>query len=259
MFFKAKRVARIVCVAIFLMGVIWFLLPIMRSVFGIGSIFGICVCVLGVFLLLNYKKIADLGPWRKAGVRFVTFCYVVGLAWCIYLTILMCSVTAQSPPKDADVIVLGAQVQKNGTLSLSLRQRVNRAFQYLTENPDAVCIVTGGQGGNEPETEAQAQKNALVDLGIDPSRIYMEDQSHNTKENFDYALKLIERQGLGDTYAVVTQDFHMYRSLQLGKAAQLNVYSLSVTSDPLMYPSYYGRELLSLTKWHLQVLFDNGG
>lgn len=52
------------------------------------------------------------------------------------------------PGADA-VIVLGAQVRKSGPSTI-LKYRLDAAAAYLKENPDAVCIVSGAQGSNEP-------------------------------------------------------------------------------------------------------------
>lgn len=52
------------------------------------------------------------------------------------------------------IIVLGAQVRKDGP-SPVLKYRLDKAVEYLNENPDTVCIVSGGQGSNEPWSEAE--------------------------------------------------------------------------------------------------------
>ena len=116
------------------------------------------------------------------------------------------------------------------------------------------CIVTGGQGKDEPCPEAVTEKNALVGMGIPEERIFVEDQSHNTRENLQFAQEIAQEQGMGEEIAVVTQGFHMYRATQLAKAAGFTPYSLVAETEPLLFPEYYGRELLSLTKWQVEHL-----
>lgn len=254
-----KRIIKLIYIILCIIGIIWFSLPLLKRGYGTGSIFGTLVCLFGIFLILCYRRIAEKGGWKRVCIRSLSGCYIAGMLWCIYLSFLMYSVTFQAPPEGANIIVLGAQVHHNGVLSLSLSQRIDLAYEYLEENPEAVCIVTGGQGGDEPFPEAHAERDALLAKGINESRIYIEDTSNNTRQNFENALEIIEQENLGDTFAVVTQDFHMFRALQLGKSAGLQAYALSVKSHPLLYPSYYGRELLSLTKWHIQELLHIGG
>lgn len=56
------------------------------------------------------------------------------------------------------IVVLGAQMRQNGP-SVVLQYRLDEAIKYLNDNPDTICIVSGGQGYNEPCTEAQEWQN----------------------------------------------------------------------------------------------------
>ena len=129
------------------------------------------------------------------------------------------------------IIVLGAQMKPAGP-SAVLKFRLDEAYEYLVVNENTICIVSGGQGSNEPCTEAEGMYRYLVDKGISPSRIMMEDQSTDTSENIAYSAKLI-----GDYSAdvgIVTNNFHVFRGVQLarhqgfenvcGIAARSNVY-----------------------------------
>lgn len=235
-------------------GMVFFLLPLLRHGFALGSVFGECVCLLGLLLLLFFGRLSKKGGWKQAVVRLVAAFYCLGLAWAGYLTCLMFSATLNPPPEGTNVIVLGAQVYGPESMGISLTNRVNRACAYLEENPEALCIVTGGQGGDEPCPEALTQKNVLESMGIDESRIFLEDQSHNTRENLKFAMEIAQEQEMGEEVAIVTQGFHMYRATQLAKAAGFTPYSLVAETDPLLFPEYYGRELLSLTKWQVEHL-----
>lgn len=233
-------------------GCVFFLLPLLRRGFGLGAAFGECVCLLGLLILLSYGKLSRQGGWKKAAARLAASFYCVGLAWALYLTALMFSAVYNTPPENTNVIVLGARVYSAERMSVSLSNRVERALSYLEENPESLCIVTGGQGRDEPCPEALTQKNALLAQGISEDRIFVEDQSSNTRENLRFAKEIAEGQGLGEEVAIVTQGFHMYRALQLAKAAGFTPYSLVAETDPLLFPEYYGRELLSLTKWQVE-------
>ena len=245
-----KWVGKLLC----LFGCIWFCLPILRAGFDLGAAFGVCVCLLGFFILHFYRRLAGKGDWKKAIVRLISVFYCLGLIWAGYLTGLMVSAQYRTPPAGTNVIVLGAQVYSAERMGVTLTNRVNRAFTYLTAYPEAVCIVTGGQGGDEPCPEALTERNALLRLGIEDERIYMEDQSRNTRQNMAFAKEIADREGLGTEFALVTQNFHMFRAMKLAEDAGITAYTLAADTDPLLLPEYYGRELLSLTKWHLELL-----
>ncbi len=256
---KVRFILKIVGCVLCSAGCIWFLLPIAHGGFRLGACFGFGVCGLGIALLLLYRRFVEAGGWQKICARVLAIGYLLGLCWSAALTGLMFSVQFRTPPEGANVIVLGAQIYSAERMGVSLTGRVDKAAEYLLENPDAQCIVTGGQGGNEPCPESLTQKNALMRRGIDAGRIYMEDKSHNTRENMAYAMEIAQEEGLRTEVAVVTQSFHMFRALQLAENAGFTAYSLVAETDPLLFPEYYGRELLSLTKWIVQHLFLDMG
>ena len=185
---------------------LWFLMPLLKGGTGIGMMLGVAVCVLGFLLLLGYRLLSRKGSWQRIAVRVVSVCYVLGLCWCGYLTILMSSAQSRVPPPGTNVMVLGSQVYGIEKMGVSLTKRV-------------------------------------------------EDRSSNTRENMVFSRIVAEENGLGTEIVIVTQSFHMYRALMLAENAGFNPYALVADTDPVLFPLYYGRELLSLTKWNLEQLF----
>lgn len=249
----SKRIGKWIFAALCVLGILWFCLPALHGGFGEGSVFGILVCGLGLALLRLYPKASAQGGGRRVLARLAVGLYGLGVAWALYLTGLIVLYQAAPAPAGRDVVVLGAQVYSAERMGQSLTGRVERAAEYLLENPDSRCIVTGGQGGNEPCPESLAARNALVRLGIFPERIYMEDKSRNTRQNLAYAWEIGQREGFGPV-VVVTQGFHMYRAVQLARSAGFDASGLTAWTDPVIFPGYYGRELLSLTKWYAEEL-----
>lgn len=132
------------------------------------------------------------------------------------------------------IIVLGAQVYSKDSPSLVLRYRLDKAAEYLRANPGTTCIVSGGQGPNEPVPEAETMANYLVnDAGIDRSRIIEESDSTTTVENLRNSHAIIqERRASGvqvrtsasgiplagdPSVGIVTNNFHVFRALQIAR------------------------------------------
>lgn len=144
------------------------------------------------------------------------------------------------------LVVLGAQIKENGP-SVALARRLDRAYAYLMENPDTVCVVSGGQGSNEPVSEARGMYEYLVAKGIDPGRILMEDQSRDTQQNLEFSRKLIP--GSIDKVGIVTSNFHVYRSVQLAKSQGfLQAQGLGATSGVYFLPNNMLREFFGMMK-----------
>lgn len=119
--------------------------------------------------------------------------------------------------KEDAVIVLGAGL-RGENLSLILRNRLDAAVEYYNENPEAVIVVSGGQGPDEDIPEAEAMERYLYEQGVPLSRIIKEDKSTSTEENFKFSKELLEnRFDEGYTVGFITDDFHIYRA---GKTAE---------------------------------------
>lgn len=113
----------------------------------------------------------------------------------------------------AGVIILGAGV--NGTEpSMSLRIRLEAALSYLADKPDIPIIVTGSQGPGELISEAHCMANWLIAHGIEESRILIEDQADNTRENIAFSKAILHENGYDPLayYAVVSSDYHLCRA-----------------------------------------------
>lgn len=112
------------------------------------------------------------------------------------------------------IIVLGAQMKTAGP-SAVLKFRLDEAYEYLVNNENTICIVSGGQGSNEPCSEAEGMYRYLVDKGIPASRIVMEDESTDTSENIAYSARLIGDYNV--SVGIVTNNFHVFRGVQLAR------------------------------------------
>ena len=63
------------------------------------------------------------------------------------------------------IIVLGAQVLEGGP-SAVLRYGLDEAVRYMNENEHTICIVSGGQGYNEPFPEAEGMFRYMKEKGF---------------------------------------------------------------------------------------------
>lgn len=151
-------------------------------------------------------------------------------------------------PVDA-VIVLGAGV--NGTVpSLSLQVRLEAALAYVQDKPDIPIIVSGSRGQGEDISEARCMADWLIGRGIEPERIWLEEQADNTQENIGYSLAMLAERGMDPAaaIAVVTSDYHLCRASMymtgnmVPVAAALPVRYLPLTAN------YYIREAFGVAE-----------
>jgi len=143
------------------------------------------------------------------------------------------------------VVVLGAGILENGMPTLSLEKRLERCVDYAAEYPDTMIIVSGGQGKTEPMTEAEAMARYLVDRGVEPDRIILEDRATSTMENFKYTREII---GEVDEISFITNDFHVFRSGILAKRNGFKAYGYGTPTPGIVLVNSYLREFFALIK-----------
>ncbi len=189
--------------------------------FSVGSVIGIVLFGAVLICALFGKPLWKLAKrlWKRlalgAVVAFGLFAagfFSVNMAQCMY-----------KPLDKVDVvIVLGCRVRGETPSSL-LRARCYTAAQVLKEHPEAVCIVAGGQGEGEDISEAEAMRRLMAEYGIEDARVFTEDKSTSTAENFAFSLDIMRREGLSGNVAIVTSDYHQYRASLYAKRAGLEV------------------------------------
>ena len=118
------------------------------------------------------------------------------------------------------IIVLGAQVKPDRTLSVQLTWRMDAAAEaYKKKNvPIVVC---GARGPDEPCTEAEAMKEYLLEKGIPEDIILTDPRSFNTNENLENAQELLKGFQNINRVLIVTSDYHVPRSLPLRRILDL--------------------------------------
>ena len=143
------------------------------------------------------------------------------------------------------LLVLGTVVEGTDPSSM-LSDRIQAAYSYLTAHPDVICIVSGGKGDAVNLSEAECMYNELVEMGIDPTRILMEDQATSTVENFQFSLALIEEEtGVRpEKLGVLSSEFHLYRARMFARQEGVTPIAIPArTSDIASFVTYFLREI----------------
>ena len=210
-----------------------------------GYAIGILTIVLGVFMPVAVTH-------RKRAVRYIyrggLIAYALLGIYAVTLSGFMLFSMNNAPEKDSQrtVIVLGCQVKKSGP-SLMLTKRLEKAYAYLTQNPDAICIVSGGKGDDEHISEAQAMYDWLIEKGIDKSRITKEDRSTSTMENLRFTKEILEQKGRNTEVILITDGFHQCRASLQAKSLGYDTRNLSSDTPWFLLPSYWVREWFALS------------
>ena len=199
-------------------------------------------------LILLSVLIVVFGLVSKVAKRFIALIIAMGLVYFAIIEIPIIVEASGDGDFDADyLIVLGAAVHGD-TPSLSLVERLNAARDYLTEHPNTVAIVSGGQGSGENISEAQAMYDRLCAEGIDPKRIIMEDKATSTYENLKFSREIINGRSADATVAVVSSEYHLCRAKLIAKTLDMDIHTVPAhTTYFTVKLNYFIREAFGVT------------
>jgi uncharacterized SAM-binding protein YcdF (DUF218 family) len=170
-----------------------------------------------------------LTGWRPRQSLIAAAIGVLGLLVCGFSPLAYWSATALErrfpPPRPlpeqvTGIVVLGGGVRlrdsaRRDTLFLSeAGDRLVAMADLARRYPNAKLVISGGSGDlfNEGEAEADLVRAHARMLGIDPSRIIVEDRSRTTYENAMFTRELI-KPAEGEAWLLVTSAWHMPRAV----------------------------------------------
>ena len=176
---------------------------------------------------------------------------LLGVGFYLGVVAMVCHKEANlQPAQNYDaLIVLGAQVKPDGTLSLQLQWRLDAAVKAWQARPCWV-VVCGARGSNEPVEEAYAMRDYLIAQGVDPRWILTDPASYNTRQNIENAIVLLADKDVS-CVAVVTSDYHVPRAMAIAADAGLTVEGIPAPTKLGMrfWLKNHGREGLAWIKY----------
>ena len=244
---KRKTIGHFIAMGIFVLFALFFF-SLVGYDFSAYICLGIALVIALFYLFQKYPSHAT--KWLR---RILVICLAVGIVLACVTGYFIA--TAASTDSDCEyIIVLGAAVHGN-VPSLSLRERMDAAYEYLQTHPDTICVVSGGQGNGENITEAACMYDYLTKKGIAPERIWMEDKATSTWENIAFSLDLIEEKtGIRPkTAGIVSSEYHIFRAGLIAKSQNLNSAGIPAATTWLsLRVNYFLREIVAV--WYYILL-----
>ena len=230
-----------------LLGILCIIYTVVLAFGAHGSMFFLIWGVIGTIgILVGILRLKGL-ILPKTPLIIVRTCIIILLLLLVIVESLILSYFGKTPEKPTEyMIIAGAQVIGRNP-SPVLRYRLDTALEYLRQNPETKCIVTGGQGSNEACTEAEVMAEYLKKAGISEDSILLEDKSTNTTENMKNATELYD---LADrSVTIVSSNFHMFRCMKIAaKQGMKHISGLAAPTTPLYLPNNAFREFFGVVK-----------
>ena len=234
---------------------VWCIAPAFFHIRGIG-VFSSSAVMLGICLTAMFWHLIDRN-WtlkKAAAVSLAALVFTACVAAFGAVSGMMLKASLTAVPSDYasyTVVVLGCKAHGDQP-SWMLGDRLKKAYSALSENPNVKCVVTGGKGDDEQFTEAYVMKKYLVEKGISPERIYVEELSGSTEENLLYTKSLIKLNGLSENIVIVTDRFHELRArIWAEKSGFKNIYSGCCETRSYLVTGYWFREMFGLARLYV--------
>ena len=185
-------------------------------------------------------------------IGIITVSGVFMVNWFVKLSTKDKIIEDYSNIKDADaILILGCEVKPDGSLSLMLKDRLDKGIE-LYKNGVATKVIVSGDHGREDYDEVNAMKKYMIQNEVPREDIFMDHAGFNTYDSMYRAKNIFNV----NKCVVVTQKYHLYRSVYIGNALGMETYGV-----PAQNIKYVGqlrrdiREVLARDKDVVKCIF----
>ena len=238
------------------------------------NLLGIAASVVWVAAMFLWTFLStSLFPMRSSIMlaRCLDTLMAVAIAFGEFLLIstMICAwlASVHTPKRAMDyLVVLGCGIRADGTPCPLLAGRVDRAASFDATRVEAgdapaVFVPSGGQGPDEPTSEAQSMGAYLESTwGVGPERIVLEDRSTTTRENMTFSREVIERHAGRDVSELrvgfSTTNYHVFRGYVCAHQAGMAVEGMGSKTKYYFWPNAFLREFagLLINQWRSILL-----
>lgn len=148
------------------------------------------------------------------------------------------------------IVVLGASIREDGSLSLMLKERLDTSFEVYNKNNSK--LVMTGDHTKKYYNEVTAMKNYAIENNIDSNIIYLDHAGISTYDSI-YRMKHIFKL---NKIIIVTQEYHLYRALYIANSLDIEAYGVDATKVRYTGQLYRDlREILARNKDFFKCIF----
>lgn len=153
--------------------------------------------------------------------------------------------------KDYDaILVLGAGL-RNGKPSPVLKDRLDTAYEVY-ESGASNKIIVSGDHGTKTYDEVNVMKDYLINKGVPSENIFMDHAGFSTYDSIYRAKEIFQAKKI----VIVTQEFHLYRSLYVASKFSLEAKGISATLRHYAGETTFElREILARDKDFIKTIF----
>ena len=218
---------------------------------GLGVLGGVITVFVALFASVATDSVQLAVGVLLASLPFGFLSYGF-LAYLLYSALYQ-AISRRESRRVAAVVALGSGLIE-GRVPPLLASRLDgakRAYEAaVASGGNPVVVTSGGQGADEPRSEAEAMAEYLVEHGVPAQAVLTETESRTTQENLANTAALLAERGVTGPVAVVTNNFHAFRSAMMMRNAGVAGYVLGAPTADYYWPSATIREYLAILRDH---------
>lgn len=174
---------------------------------------------------------------------------IIGCNWHIHSSGKPFIFSTSTVPEAQVILVLGAKVNSD-TPALPLKDRLDTALELYTDNKAPLFLLSGDHGQKEYD-EVNTMKQYLLDHGIPKEKIFLDHAGFDTYDSLYRAKNIFQV----TSTIVVTQGYHLPRSLYIGN--KLGITTYGVNAERTWFPLFSLREVAARMKAIFNVVFHS--
>jgi len=218
----------------------------------------LALCVIGFSLFTHFFKSVDFPDsvqiFFYVGYFLISFYFI----YIIHYAIATILANLSRPKYNQQFIIVNGSGLINGKVTPILARRIDKAIGFYNRQKQVSqtpkLVLSGGQGRNEPISEARAMMAYAILKGIPEDDILLEDKSENTLQNMKFSKEILDNKTTADEtpYSCIfsTSNYHLLRTGMYARAVGLKINGIGSRTALYYLPNALIREYIAYVVMH---------
>jgi uncharacterized SAM-binding protein YcdF (DUF218 family) len=177
------------------------------------------------------------------------------LGYIVALSMRIGRQSTRDEARPADVIIVMGAAEYRGHPSPVLKLRLDHAVNLYQKHLAPYIMTTGGPGGDPSFTEAGVGRSYLIDRGIPPESVIVEEEGESTAYSLSAASEILRRMGLRSCI-IVSDGYHVFRVKRILQQKGFQVFGsprAQGETTPAREWWLYFRQAIAYSLWKIGV------
>ena len=192
---------------------------------------------------------------KRAAFLLLLVLVVFALGYLAALTVRIGRQSTRDEARPSDVIIVMGAAEYRGHPSPVFKLRLDHAADLYERRLAPYIMTTGGSGGDPSFTEGGVGRSYLIDRGIPPESIIVEDEGESTAYSLSAAAEILRRMSL-HSCIIVSDGYHLFRVKRILQQKGFTAWGSPRTPGDTNVPTewwQYFRQAIAYGLWKIGV------